>query len=135
MGIAGDQWGSLAFRTSKLLILLGFAELLTRSGSRLVFPSVGRTNAARIAGADLLAVLRGIESGGTFEPTHRVRSICSRVLRYARIAEWQCRDVAADLIGLLVPAEAEPIAAISTVVRRAADWMDAAYLVLLGFFI
>jgi hypothetical protein len=29
MGIAGDQWGSLAFRTSKLLILLGFGELLT----------------------------------------------------------------------------------------------------------
>jgi hypothetical protein len=57
------------------------------------------------------------------------------VLRCARIAEWQCRDVAADLIGLLVPAKAELIAAISTVVRRAADWMDAAYLVLLGFFI
>jgi hypothetical protein len=37
-----------------------------------------------------------------------VRSICSRVLRYARVAERQCRDVAADLIGLLVPAEAEP---------------------------
>jgi len=54
----------------------------------------------------------GIESWGTFELTHRVRSICSRVLRYARVAERQCRDVAADLIGLLVPAEAEPIAAV-----------------------
>ena len=65
-----------------------------------------------MAGADLLELLRGIESRGTFELTHRARSICSRVLRYARVAERQCRDVAADLIGLLVPAEAEPIAAV-----------------------
>ena len=60
--------------------------------------------------------------------------------RMSRVAAT-CRDVAADLIGLLVPAEAEPRAvnrqalAISTVARQAADWMDAAHFVLLGFFI
>ena len=78
------------------------------------------------------------------------------MLRYARAAERQCRDVAAHLITLLVPVEAEPMAAviahsqaaanplrpravnrrtlaINTVARRAADWMDAARFVLLGF--
>ena len=121
-----------------------------------VFPYVGQTSAARIAGADPLAVLRRVESRGTFELAYRERSICSRVLRYARAAERQCRDVAADLITLLVPVEAEPMAAviaysqvaanplrpravnrrtlaINTVARRAADWMDAARFVLLGF--
>ena len=109
-----------------------------------------------IAGADPLAVLRRVESRGTFELAHRERSICSRVVRYARAAERQCRDVADDLITLLVPGEAEPMAAviaysqvaanplrpravnrrtlaINTVARRAADWMDAARFVLLGF--
>ena len=78
------------------------------------------------------------------------------MLRYARTAERQCRDVAADLITLLVPVEAEPMAAIiaqsrvaanplrpravnrqtlakNTVAKRATDWMDAVRFVLLGF--
>ena len=76
-----------------------------------VFPYVSRTMRPAWL-AQTFSRFCGIESWGTFELTHRVRSICSRVLRYARVAERQCRDVAADLIGLLVPAEAEPIAAV-----------------------
>ena len=66
------------------------------------------------------------------------------MLTYAGSAERPCREVAADLITLLVPAEAEPTEpapravdrrtlAINTVARPAADWMDAARFVLLGF--
>ena len=54
-----------------------------------------------------LPILLGFGELLTTPSTHRVRSICSRVLRYARVAERQCRDVAADLIRLLVPAEPE----------------------------
>ena len=74
----------------------------------------------------------------------------------AHAAGRRCRDVAADLITLLVPVKAEPMAtaiahsqvaanplrpravnretlAINTVARRTADWMDDARFVLLGF--
>jgi hypothetical protein len=61
---------------------------------------------------DLLDVIRRIESRGTFELAHRVRSICSRVLRYAKATGRQREDVAADLIGLLTPVEPENMAAV-----------------------
>jgi integrase len=77
-----------------------------------VFPYLGKSDVAAVTGPDLLAVLRRIESRGTFELAHRVRSICSRVLRYARATGRKCEDVAADLIGLLIPVEPEQMAAI-----------------------
>ena len=77
-----------------------------------VFPLIGRTDVSALTGPDLLAVLRRIESRGTFELAHRVRSICSRVLRYARATGRKCEDVAVDLIGLLIPVEPENMAAI-----------------------
>jgi integrase len=77
-----------------------------------VFPYIGGTDVSALTGPDLLAVLRRIESRGTFELAHRVRSICSRVLRYARATGRKCEDVAADLIGLLIPVEPENMAAI-----------------------
>jgi integrase len=77
-----------------------------------VFPYIGKTDVGLLTGPDVLAVLRRIESRGTFELAHRVRSICSRVLRYARATGRKCEDVAADLIGLLVSVESEPMATI-----------------------
>jgi hypothetical protein len=77
-----------------------------------IFPYVGGTDVAALTGPDLLLILRRIESRGTFELAHRVRSICSRVLRYSRATGRKCEDVAADLIGLLVPVESEQMAAI-----------------------
>jgi integrase len=77
-----------------------------------VFPYIGDTDVSALTGPELLAVLRRIESRGTFELAHRVRSICSRVLRYARATGRKCEDVAADLIGLLIPVEPENMAAI-----------------------
>lgn len=73
-----------------------------------VFPYAGQSNAARIADADLLAVLRRIESQGTFELTHRLRSIGPRAVNRQALA-------------------------INTVARRIVDWVDAARFVLLGF--
>src|SRR6185437_9037147 len=53
-----------------------------------------------------------IESRETYDLAHRVRSICSRVLRYARATGRQCEDVASDLVGSLTPVESEHMAAI-----------------------
>lgn len=77
-----------------------------------VFPYIGTRDVKLLTSQELLAVLRRIEERGTFELAHRVRSICSRVLRYAKATGRRCEDVAADLIGLLVPYESEHMAAI-----------------------
>ena len=77
-----------------------------------VFPHVGNIDVGSLSGPDLLSIIKRIEERGTFELAHRVRSICSRVLRYARATGRKCEDVAADLIGLLVPVESEQMAAI-----------------------
>jgi hypothetical protein len=65
-----------------------------------------------LRGPELLEVLRRIEARGIYDLAHRVRSICSRVLRYARATGRRCEDVAADLLGVLTPVRSEHLAAI-----------------------
>jgi integrase len=78
-----------------------------------VFPDVGDQDISQVTGADLLAPLRRLEERGKFVLAHRVRSICGRVLRYGKATGRKCTDVAADLIGLLVPVEATHMATIT----------------------
>jgi integrase len=77
-----------------------------------VFPYIGERDVKDLTSPELLNVLRTIEARGTFELAHRVRSICSRVLRYGRATGRECEDVAADLSALLTPVEPEHMAAI-----------------------
>ena len=77
-----------------------------------VFPYIGACHVGAITAPQLLEVVRRIETRGTFELAHRVRSICSRVLRYAKATGRQCEDIAANLVGLLTPVEPEHMAAI-----------------------
>jgi integrase len=77
-----------------------------------VFPYLGGRDVQLLRAPELLEVLRRIESRGTYDLAHRVRSICSRVFRYARATGRQCEDVAADLVGSLTPVESEHMAAI-----------------------
>ena len=73
------------------------------------FPYVGRISAARIAGADPLAV------SAPDRVTGHLRAYSSRALDLQpriEAAEGECRDIAADLITLLVPVEAEPMATV-----------------------
>ena len=91
------------------------AETIDTMNRRLemhVFPYIGACRVGAITAPGLLEILRRIESRGTFELAHRVRSICSRVLRYAKATGRDCEDVGADLIGLLTPVESENMAAI-----------------------
>jgi len=66
-----------------------------------VFPYLGERDVQLLRAPELLEVLRRIESRGTHHLAHRVRSICSRVLRYARATGRKCEDVAADLYSML----------------------------------
>jgi hypothetical protein len=86
---------------------------MTKRFETFVFPSLGWRPARRITAPELLVALRRIEARGTHETAHRVRAACSRVFRYAIATGRAERDVAADLVGALVPVESRHFAAVT----------------------
>lgn len=78
-----------------------------------VFPYLGKTPIAEITAQELLQLLRRIESQGKHETAHRVRSLCSRVFRYAIIEGRAERDVSADLRGALTTVKVKHLPAIT----------------------
>jgi integrase len=86
---------------------------MTKRFETFTFPALGSRPIRRITAPELLTVLRRIEARGTHETAHRVRAACSRVFRYAIATGRAERDVAADLIGALVPVESSNFAAIT----------------------
>jgi hypothetical protein len=101
---------------------------MTKRFETFVFPALGSRPIRRITAPELLTVLRRIEARGTHETAHRVRAACSRVFRYAVATGRAERDVAADLIGALVPVESRNFAAITDPaevagLRRAIGWL------------
>ncbi|WP_129648536.1 tyrosine-type recombinase/integrase [Peristeroidobacter agariperforans] len=80
---------------------------------RFAFSQIGSRPVSAIKPADLLAVLRRVEAQGKIETTHRVRSLCGRVLRYAVATGRAEHDVSADLRGALAPLEVKNRAAIT----------------------
>ena len=93
-------------------ISAGTVDAMERSLEMHVFPYLGERDVQLLRAPELLEVLRRLESRGTHHLAHRVRSICSRVLRYARATGRPCEDVAADLVGSLTPVAVEHMAAI-----------------------
>jgi hypothetical protein len=78
--------------------------------------------ALRITAPELLVELRRIEARGTHETAHRVRAACSRVYRYAIATGRAERDLAADLVGALVPVESRNFAAVTDPKEVAGRW-------------
>jgi integrase len=78
-----------------------------------VFPHVGRWPIVDVTAPELLKLLRRIESRGTLETAHRVRSIIGRVFRYAIATGRTERDPAADLRGAIASAKTKNFAAIT----------------------
>lgn len=78
-----------------------------------VGPYLGKKSIGSIEPPELLAVLRRIEARGIRDTAHRVRSVTSRVFRYAIATGRAQRDVAADLKGALLPVITESYAAIT----------------------
>jgi integrase len=67
----------------------------------MAYPLIGPHPINAIAPIEVLSVLRKVEANGRYESARRMRSVISRVFRYA-IATARCdRDVAADLRGAL----------------------------------
>jgi integrase len=65
------------------------------------YPALGEKDPREITAPELLAVLRTVEAGGTFETAKRLRSTCGQVFRYGIATGRADRDVAADLRGAL----------------------------------
>ena len=59
------------------------SERILRRLERDVFPWIGKRPIAEIKAAELLAVLRRVESRGALETTHRAKQNCGQVFRYA----------------------------------------------------
>lgn len=76
-----------------------------------IFPWIGGRPIAEITAAELLPVMRRIETRGAVETAHRARTNCSQVFRYA-VATGRCqRDPSTDLRGALPPVQGEHFAA------------------------
>lgn len=66
-----------------------------------VFPVIGSRPVAEIKAPEVLMMLRRIESRGALETAHRVRTMCSQILRYSVATGRAERDCTADLKGAL----------------------------------
>jgi len=79
------------------------AEKIIRRLERDVFPWIGKKQVASIRPADLLELLRRVESRGAIETTHRVQQNCGQVFRYAVATSRAESDPSRDLRGALTP--------------------------------
>ena len=86
---------------------------LTRRLEKYVFPYHGRDPIKSISVQDLHQSLRRILSKGKIETAHRVRSVTSRIFRYAVATGRAERDQAADLKDALPGTETQSFAAIT----------------------
>lgn len=68
-----------------------------------VFPWIGTKSIGDITPAELLTVLRRVESRGAIETAHRIHQSCGQIFRYAVATLRAERDTSADLKGALPP--------------------------------
>jgi integrase len=77
-----------------------------------VFPQIGSRPIGEIEPAEVLRLLKRVESRGKHETAHRTRQRCSQILRFAVASGRAKRDVTVDLRGALAAVKTESFAAI-----------------------
>ncbi|AOR77348.1 tyrosine-type recombinase/integrase [Novosphingobium resinovorum] len=95
----------------------GLAEVTLRKLRWLLdkaYARIGDRPVAKITAQEVLAVLRAVEATGRHESARRMRSVLSRVFRYAIATTRAERDPASDLRGALTVPKAKHLAAITT---------------------
>ena len=80
----------------------------------MAYPMIGTLPVSKITPQEVLAVLRKIEASGRYESARRMRSVLSRVFRFAIATARADRDAAADLRGALITPKVQHFAAITT---------------------
>jgi integrase len=102
----------------------GHAETIKNRLERDVFPWIGKRPIVEIKAPEVLKVLQRVESRGTLETAHRIRTICGQVFRYAVATGRAERDPATDLRGALPQPQEKHRAAI-TEPRKAGELLRA----------
>jgi len=82
-----------------------------------VFPWIGTRPIKEINAPELLAVLRRIETRGTLDTVHRIRTICGQIFRYAVASGYAVRDPSGDLKGAIPPPQEGHMATITEPVK------------------
>lgn len=81
------------------------------------YPKIGTRPIAKITAQEVLAVLRSVEATGRYESARRMRSVLSRIFRYAIATTRAEHDPARDLRGALTVPKVKHLAAITTAKR------------------
>lgn len=89
------------------------ADRIIRRLERDLFPWVGSAEIKSIIPANLLTVLRRVESRGALETAHRLLQNCGQVWRYAVATGRAERDICGDLKGALPPTKEKHLGAIT----------------------
>jgi len=88
------------------------SKRLLSSLERDIFPWIGTRPIKEIKAPELLEVLKRLESRGSLDTAHRIRTNCGKIFRYA-VGNGKCeRDTAADLKDALPPTSGGHMAAI-----------------------
>jgi integrase len=98
-----EREGRAACTLDKVRWLLGIA-----------YPMLGPRPITAISPQEVLLVLRKVEATGRYESARRMRSVISRVFRYAIATARADRDMASDLRGALITPKVKHLAAITT---------------------
>ena len=83
----------------------------------MAYPLIARRPVSQITAQEALAVLRAAEARGRFESARRMRSVLSRVFRYAIATARAERDPTSDLKGALTAPKVKHLAAITSPAR------------------
>ena len=81
------------------------------------YPKIGTRPIAKVTAQEVLAVLRSVEATGRYESARRMRSVLSRIFRYAIATTRAEHDPARDLRGALTVPKVKHLAAITTAKR------------------
>lgn len=90
----------------------------------MAYPRIGNRPVSKITAQEALAVLRAAEARGRFESARRMKSVLSRVFRYAIATTRAASDPTRDLQGALTAPKVKHLAAI-TDPKRAGDLLRA----------
>jgi integrase len=78
-----------------------------------IFPTLGSRPVSEITAAELLAVLKAIQAGGTIDRANRLRQTCGEVFRYGIVTSRNDSNPAADLVRALQPSRQRHFAALT----------------------
>ncbi|MCU7839656.1 MAG: tyrosine-type recombinase/integrase [Candidatus Thiodiazotropha sp. (ex Troendleina suluensis)] len=106
--IAREWWGNRASNWSES----HSSRIMLRLEND-VFPWIGTKSIGDITPAELLTVLRRVESRGAIETAHRIHQSCGQIFRYAVATLRAERDTSADLKGALPPVSKKHFASIT----------------------